>query len=152
MIKLSLKITSLILLSLFSISSFANSPWAEAESSSSASSNVAPPTQQPTAQSEVNSPAAMQDKADATKESTAKVTTQKAIKGDVFTMPAASQVSGFPLLDFPRRGMKTDKVENELGKPLDIVPAVGTPPISRWIYNDRVVFFEGSSVIHVVAR
>ncbi len=55
------------------------------------------------------------------------------------------------LLDFPRRGMSMDKVQNELGQPLSKVPAVGEPPITRWNYNDRTVYFEGSTVIHVVA-
>lgn len=152
MIKFSLKTTCLILLSLFSVSSFANSPWAEAESSPIAQSDEKIVSNTTSAQTEANSPAAMQDKADTAKEESAKATTKLETKGDVFRMPTTSQASGFPLLDFPRRGMTTSKVENELGRPIDIVPAVGTPPISRWIYNDRVVFFEGSSVIHVVAR
>ena len=74
-------------------------------------------------------------------------------QGDVLNMP--SQQSGpmpVRLLDFPRRGMSTQTVENELGRPVDIIPAVGEPPISRWVYDDRIVYFEFSSVIHVVAR
>ena len=55
-------------------------------------------------------------------------------------------------LDFPRRGMSQDKVQNELGRPGEIIPAIGQPPISRWVYEDRVVYFEYSSVIHVVAK
>ena len=134
---------------MFSISSFANSPWAEAESSPIAQNDAAPATNEAPSQPEASSPAFMQDQADKAKQQTNKVETT----GDVFTMPASSNRGiSVPLLDFPRRGMTTDKVENELGRPIDIVPAVGTPPISRWIYNDRVVFFEGSSVIHVVVK
>ncbi len=71
-------------------------------------------------------------------------------KGDVMQMPTAS-ATPVRLLDFPRRGMSTDKVQNELGRPSEIIPAVGEPPISRWVYDDRIVYFERSSVIHVVA-
>ena len=55
------------------------------------------------------------------------------------------------LLDFPRRGMSMDKVQNELGRPSQIAPAVGQPPITTWVYDDRNVYFEYSTVIHVVA-
>ena len=140
MIKFSLKTISLILLSLFSITSFASAPWAEEASSPIAENDAQAVTQAATTQA--NSPAAMQDS------SATKITTDVKTSGDILSTPA----SGLHLLDFPRRGMSTDKVQNELGRPADIIPAVGTPPITRWIYNDRVVFFEGSSVIHVVAK
>ena len=55
-------------------------------------------------------------------------------------------------LDFPRRGMSMDKVQNELGRPAEISPTVGEPPITSWTYPDRVVYFEGSKVIHVVEK
>lgn len=55
-------------------------------------------------------------------------------------------------LDFPRRGMSMDKVQNELGQPAVISPSVGEPPITSWTYQDRVVFFEYSKVIHVVEK
>ena len=59
--------------------------------------------------------------------------------------------SGSPITlgvhDYPR--FNALKVENELGRPTEIIPAVGEPPISRWVYDDRVVYFERSSVIHV---
>jgi len=141
MIKYSLKTACFVLLSLFSITSFANSPWAE-EASSPIAQNDAEPVAQETIQTEASSPAAMQD------QENVNLTTQVETSGDILTTP----VSGVVLLDFPRRGMSSDKVKNELGQPAETVPAVGTPPISRWIYDDRVVFFEGTSVIHVVAK
>jgi len=141
MIKFSLKTTCLVLLSLFSITSFASTPWAE-EAASPIAQNDAEPITPTESTAEANSPATTQDQADV------KVTTQAKTAGDILATPTSSVI----LLDFPRRGMSTDKVENELGRPVDIIPAVGTPPISRWIYNDRVVFFEGTSVIHVVAK
>jgi len=56
------------------------------------------------------------------------------------------------LLDYPRRGMSMDKVKNEYGQPNAISNTVGQPPITRWTYSDRVVYFEYSTVLHVVAR
>lgn len=81
--------------------------------------------------------------------------------GDVLNMPAAESATGTSAevvaepvrqLDFPRRGMTEDKVQNELGRPAEIIPPIGQPPITRWVYDDRVVYFEYSSVIHVVAK
>ena len=81
----------------------------------------------------------------------APATTETQTSGDVLN---TTEVMAQPVrqLDFPRRGMTQDKVQNELGRPVEIVPAVGKPPITRWIYDDRVVYFEYSSVVHVVAR
>ena len=76
--------------------------------------------------------------------------------GDVVLLPAKEMQPGetlqIPLLDFPPRGMSMDKVQFTYGQPVAISETVGKPPITRWIYNDRVVYFEYSTVIHVVAR
>jgi len=56
------------------------------------------------------------------------------------------------LLDSPRRGMSMEKVQQNYGQPMAMSEAVGEPPISRWTYNDRIVYFEYSTVLHVVAR
>ncbi|RMF96351.1 MAG: hypothetical protein D6727_08530 [Gammaproteobacteria bacterium] len=50
----------------------------------------------------------------------------------------------------PRRGMTMDQVRARWGEPRAQQPAVGDPPISRWDYDDFVVFFEYSRVIHAV--
>jgi hypothetical protein len=60
--------------------------------------------------------------------------------------PAASSVSG------PSRGLSMAQVERRFGEPSQRVAAVGEPPISRWVYPQFVVYFEGSYVIHAVAR
>jgi len=73
-------------------------------------------------------------------------------QGDVLHMEEPAEVVPVRLLDFPRRGMTTDKVENELGRPGEIIPPIGQPPITRWIYDDRTVYFEYSTVLHVVAK
>ena len=76
--------------------------------------------------------------------------------GDVVQLPAKEMQPGetlkIQLLDFPRRGMSMDKVQFTYGAPIAISETVGKPPITHWIYNDRVVYFEHSTVIHVVAR
>jgi len=76
--------------------------------------------------------------------------------GDVVQLPAKEIQPGetlkIQLLDDPRRGMSMDKVQFEYGQPITISDSVGKPPITRWTYNDRVVYFEYSTVLHVVAR
>ncbi len=76
--------------------------------------------------------------------------------GDVVQLPAKEMQPGetlrIQLLDHPRRGMSMEKVQQEFGQPMATSESVGTPPISSWTYSDRVVYFEYSTVLHVVAR
>jgi hypothetical protein len=53
-------------------------------------------------------------------------------------------------LPTPTRGMTMDQVANKFGAPAAKVPAVGTPPISRWEYPGFIVYFEHEHVIHSV--
>ena len=50
----------------------------------------------------------------------------------------------------PARGMTMDQVATKFGTPVTKVPAIGTPPISRWEYPGFVVYFEADHVIHSV--
>lgn len=50
----------------------------------------------------------------------------------------------------PTRGMTMDQVAAKFGAPVNKVPAVGKPPISRWEYPGYVVYFEYERVIHSV--
>jgi len=52
--------------------------------------------------------------------------------------------------DMPARGQTMEQVRAQLGAPDERVPAVGEPPISRWIYDDFTVYFEHDRVIHSV--
>lgn len=76
--------------------------------------------------------------------------------GDVLQLPTRELRPGetlaVRLLDFPRRGMSMEKVKSEYGQPNTVSGPVGQPPITHWTYNDRVVYFEYSTVLHVVAR
>ena len=76
--------------------------------------------------------------------------------GDVIQLPPKEMQPGetikIKLLDYPRRGSSMEKVQQEFGQPMAMSAAVGKPPITHWTYNDRVVYFEYSTVLHVVAR
>lgn len=76
--------------------------------------------------------------------------TETQITGDVVELQAGDTLP-VNIIDFPSRGMTMNKVKNELGEPIEISETIGEPPITSWIYNDRIVYFEYSSVVHVVA-
>jgi hypothetical protein len=50
----------------------------------------------------------------------------------------------------PSPGMTMQKVEERFGTPTERHDAVGTPPITRWDYQNFSVFFEHDRVIHAV--
>jgi len=50
----------------------------------------------------------------------------------------------------PTRGMTMVEVTTKFGAPVNKVPAIGNPPISRWEYPGFVVYFEHDHVIHSV--
>ena len=50
----------------------------------------------------------------------------------------------------PARGMTMTAVEQAFGKPAEVLPAVGEPPITRWVYPNCTVYFERQYVIHSV--
>ena len=52
----------------------------------------------------------------------------------------------------PTRGMTATSVESKFGSPQSKVAPVGDPPISRWEYQNFVVFFEYDRVIHAVVK
>ena len=55
-------------------------------------------------------------------------------------------------VQLPGRGMTMEMVQNRFGEALTKEPAVGTPPISKWIYKDFTVYFESEYVIHAVVN
>ena len=76
--------------------------------------------------------------------------------GDTLVLPPKEMQAGETItikkLNVPRRGIKMDAVRRELGAPIATSASVGQPPITRWTYKDRIVYFEHSTVLHVVAR
>jgi hypothetical protein len=62
------------------------------------------------------------------------------------TPPPASSTS----IATPARGMTMGQVEKQFGAPTEKYAAVGQPPITRWVYADKVVYFEYDHVVHAV--
>lgn len=52
--------------------------------------------------------------------------------------------------DMPARGTSMKGVRERLGDPREVRNAVGDPPITRWVYDEFTVFFEGERVLHSV--
>jgi hypothetical protein len=52
----------------------------------------------------------------------------------------------------PARGMTQNSVQSKYGSPVNVRAPVGDPPITRWEYQDFVVFFEYDRVIHAVTK
>jgi len=64
--------------------------------------------------------------------------------------PAASSPDRELSVKMPVRGMTMKQVEKRFGSPQKKLPAVGDPPITRWVYKDYTVYFEYQYVIHAV--
>ena len=52
----------------------------------------------------------------------------------------------------PRKGMSESSVRNGWGQPESVNGPVGEPAIYQWHYQNFVVYFEGSRVIHAVLK
>jgi len=55
-------------------------------------------------------------------------------------------------IDLPGRGMSMAEVEKRFGPPAKKEDEVGDPPITRWLYEDFIVYFEYQFVIHAVVN
>lgn len=75
-----------------------------------------------------------------------------AAHADTLDMSAAEAEAYFEEPGKPTRGMSQQRVEASYGAPEARVAAVGDPPISRWEYEDFVVYFEYDKVIHAVSK
>jgi len=51
----------------------------------------------------------------------------------------------------PHRGMTMEQVKQSFGEPKKTIAPVGKPPITRWIYEGFIVYFEDGHVIHSLA-
>lgn len=61
----------------------------------------------------------------------------------------ANSANGVPR---PQRGLSMDSVRARFGNPMDVIGPVGEPPITRWVFADYTVYFEGNRVIHSVVH
>jgi len=52
----------------------------------------------------------------------------------------------------PTRGMSQASVQSKFGSPEAVRSPVGNPPISRWEYQEFIVYFEHDKVIHAVTK
>lgn len=52
----------------------------------------------------------------------------------------------------PTRGMTQARVQSAYGSPVSVTAPIGDPPITRWEYQNFVVFFEYDRVIHAVVK
>ncbi len=71
------------------------------------------------------------------------------VQAEVLVIDAVQQSAG---IERPRAGMSMDQVRARFGEPQTVVPAVGKPPITRWVYPDFTVYFEYDKVIHAVVN
>ncbi|MDH4165616.1 MAG: hypothetical protein OEY13_07095 [Gammaproteobacteria bacterium] len=55
-----------------------------------------------------------------------------------------------PAVATPGRGQTMAQVERQFGAPTERFAAVGQPPITRWVYADKIVYFEYDHVVHAV--
>ena len=65
-------------------------------------------------------------------------------------VPAGQQGSAYQDVSRPRNGQSMNQVAAKYGEPDQKIPAVGDPPISRWVYGKYTVYFENDRVIHSV--
>jgi hypothetical protein len=70
----------------------------------------------------------------------------QAVSADTLEMTDAPQARDAVV----SRGLSMSQVEQRYGEPARRIGAIGSPPISRWIYPEFVVYFEGQYVIHAV--
>lgn len=61
----------------------------------------------------------------------------------------ANRAGGVPR---PRNGQEMNWVRNRFGEPLQAIPRVGDPPITRWVYDRYTVYFEFDKVITSVVH
>ncbi len=74
-----------------------------------------------------------------------------ALTAEQISLPIGEQTRSSEL-SLPDRSMTKDGVRQAFGDPLEIHQEVGKPPITAWEYEDFVVYFEQSWVLHAVVR
>ena len=72
--------------------------------------------------------------------------------GETIEVPVGQQAEEKWTMDRPTTGMSKTQVQSFFGDPVEMKGAVGDPPISRWIYEDFVVYFEYDHVVHTVLK
>jgi hypothetical protein len=72
-----------------------------------------------------------------------------AVHSDTLLIDSAESVpaKGNNGINRPGRGQSMELVLRRFGEPDSILPAVGEPPITRWVYQGFTVYFEHQLVI-----
>ncbi len=74
---------------------------------------------------------------------------QEAVRKDVLLIDRMHRVEHVAV---PQNGATMARVEQQFGAPQRRTPAVGDPPIARWVYPGFTVYFEYDKVIHSVVN
>ncbi len=72
------------------------------------------------------------------------------VNAETIKVPVGQQGSLYQSESRPARGTTMSEVEAQFGAPVRKYPAVGQPPITRWVYDHFTVYFENDRVIHTV--
>ena len=72
------------------------------------------------------------------------------LSAESIDMPASSDSTKEYSIKVPGRGMSMTTVLKQFGEPNERIPAVGEPPITRWVYDNFIVYFESEYVIESV--
>jgi hypothetical protein len=75
-----------------------------------------------------------------------------AVAGDVLLIDAVARNQQAAEHSVPAPGLSMQQVEQRYGAPAQMLAPVGDPPITRWVYDDFIVYFEYDRVIHSVVR
>ncbi len=71
---------------------------------------------------------------------------------DQVQIPVGQQGGAQSVDQVPTNGMTQERVEARFGAPQQRRSAVGDPPISSWVYEDYVVYFEHDRVLRTVLK
>jgi hypothetical protein len=66
------------------------------------------------------------------------------------TLEMANPPAAATAVATPARGQTMAQVEGQFGAPTERFAPVGQPPITRWVYADKIVYFEYDHVVHAV--
>lgn len=71
---------------------------------------------------------------------------------ETIQVPIGQQAQHNQNLNRPRTGTTKASVEQKFGAPIEVRAAVGSPPISSWVYAEFIVYFEHEHVVHSVLK
>jgi len=74
------------------------------------------------------------------------------VVAETIQVPIGQQGQHNQNLNRPRTGTTKTSVEQKFGAPIEVRAAVGSPPISSWVYAEFIVYFEHEHVVHTVLK